>query len=235
VDSGSGSPQSPSGLSSETVLRVLDATPSAIVALGPELEVVHANGRAGQLYGWAPDTLVGHPLDDHLPPLAAFVRSLPDLDGQPSSRVELTAADGRHVSVLARLTRFVTERGTLLVVSASDLGPRDEAERRRRTTSRAYLTLVRITQAVARATTEQDVYDAACRAAVEEGEYLGAWVCRRGPGGAVVTESRAGDLDAYIDALALSADPRGALRRASTVWRPPPPCRCAGADGPSRP
>jgi signal transduction histidine kinase len=84
----------------------------------------------------------------------------------------------------------------------------DEAERRRRTTTkRAYLTLVHITQAVARATTEQDVYDAAVRAAVEEGEYLGAWVCRPGPGHTVVTVSRAGHLDAYIDALDISTDP----------------------------
>ncbi|WP_107775088.1 sensor histidine kinase [Nocardioides sediminis] len=213
MDSGPGSSPSLSGLSSETVFRVLDATPSAIVALGPDLDVVYANDRAGELYGWGTDDLVGSPLDAHLPPLAAFVRSLPDPDGQPSARVELTAAGGRPLTVLARLTRFVTERGTLLVVTANDLGPADEAERRRRTTSRAYLTLVRITQAVARATTEHDVYDAACRAAVEEGEYLGAWVCRRGPDGSVVTESRAGDLDAYIDSLARSADPDSLRRR----------------------
>lgn len=225
MDSGSGTPRALSELSSEAVLRVLEATPSAIVVVDEDLDVVYSNDRAGDLYGWGPEALEGGPLSARLPPLTAFVRSAWDLEGQPTARVELTGADGRPLSVLARLTRFTTERGVLLVVTASDLGPRDEAERQRRTTSRAYLTLVRITQAVARASSEHDVYDAACRAAVEEGEYLGAWVCRPGPDHTVVTESRAGSLDDYIDSLAISTDPdaprgQGPTARALRSGRP---------------
>lgn len=207
MDDGRGPSRTTPGLSSEAVFRVLDATPTAVVALGADLGVLYENGRASELYGWEPQGLVGHPLDSRLPALADFVRSLPDVEGQPSARVDVVARDGRPLTVLARLTRFETERGPLLVVAATRLGPGEEAERRRRTTTRAYLTLVHITQAVARASTEQDVYDAAVRAAVEEGEYLGAWVCRPGPGHTVVTVSRAGHLDAYIDALDITTDP----------------------------
>ncbi|WP_299931450.1 GAF domain-containing protein [uncultured Nocardioides sp.] len=195
------------GLSSDVVFRVLDATPSAVVAVDESLRVVYANARATDLFGHPTEALVGAPLDTSLAGLADFVHALPDLEGQPIGRVVVPTADGRPLSVLARLTRFATEHGGLLVLTASDLGPREEAERRQRTTSRAYLTLVRITEAVARATSEHEVYDAACRAAVEEGEYLGAWVCRPGPGQTVVTEGRAGRLDAYIDALAITTDP----------------------------
>ncbi|KRE96287.1 hypothetical protein ASG76_04465 [Nocardioides sp. Soil774] len=212
MDAGGGDAQQASGLASEAVFRVLDATPSAIVALDPDLVAVYANSRVTELYGHEPHDLVGRPLSERLPGLAAFVESVRALDGQRAARAELTRPDGRALSVMARLTRFETDRGELLVVTASDLGPREEAERRRRTTSRAYLTLVRITQAVARASTERDLYEAACRAAVEEGEYLGAWVCRPGPGHTVVTESRAGRLDDYIDSLEISTDaddPRG--------------------------
>lgn len=207
MDARPGDAQHAIGLHSEAVFLVLDATPSAIVALDPDLVAVYANGRVTELYGHHPDDLVGRPLAARLPGLVSFVESVRELDGQPAARAELTAADGRVLSVMARLTRFVTERGELLVVTASDLGPREEAERRRRTTSRAYLTLVRITQAVARASTEHELYDAACRAAVEEGEYLGAWVCRPGPEHTVVTEARAGMLDDYIDSLAITTDP----------------------------
>lgn len=225
MDDGPGVAQHASGLSSEAIFRVLDATPSAIVALDADLDAVYANGLVTELYGHAPQDLVGHPLAARLPELTGFVRSVRDLEGQPAARVELRAADGRDLSVMARLTRFATERGTLLVVTASDLGPSEEAERRQRRTSRAYLALVRITQAVARASTERDVYDAACRTAVEEGGYLGAWVCRPGPGHTVVTESRAGVLDDYIDSLDISTDPdaprgRGPTARALRTGRP---------------
>ena len=225
MDDGPGTAHQSSGLSSEAIFRVLDATPSAIVALDPDLDAVYANSRVEELYGHAPGDLVGRPLAARLPELTAFVQSVRDLEGQPAARVELRTADGRDLGVMARLTRFATERGTLLVVTANDLGPSEEAERRQRRTSRAYLTLVRITQAVARASTEHDVYDAACRAAVEEGEYLGAWVCRPGPDHTVVTESRAGGLDAYIDSLDISTDPdsprgRGPTARALRTGRP---------------
>jgi signal transduction histidine kinase len=78
--------------------------------------------------------------------------------------------------------------------------------------NRGYLMLARVNQAIVRATDARELYAETCRVAVEQGGYLGAWVCRRAAGHGTETLATAGDLDDYIARLGVTTrpeDPRG--------------------------
>ncbi|MGH2511511.1 MAG: PAS domain S-box protein, partial [Candidatus Limnocylindrales bacterium] len=59
------------GLVAEAALRVLDASPDAIVAVDAPGSIVYANAQVQVTFGYGPDELLGRPIERLLPAAAA--------------------------------------------------------------------------------------------------------------------------------------------------------------------
>ena len=102
----------------------------------------------------------------------------------------LRNADGVIASVLS-VTRDVTERKL--------------ADERLARATRLYRMLSRANEVMVRSSTEQALYDAVCRVAVDEGEFRMAAVVLTGPYGRVAPAAHAGHEDGYFAAVSVTA------------------------------
>ncbi len=223
-DRSSVSPGPPAGAGSEQVRVFLDAAPSGVVGVDTAGVVCYVNDRFSWMFGYRPDEVLGMPVEDLLPdavreehlPHGGRDASAPRDGGQGRRHVG-RRRDGSAIPVQVFLTPMPPEDGGAggvgwLVAGVVDVSEQQAAEERISSLSRDYLTLAQINQAIVRAPDPATLYAEACRIAVEQGGYLGAWVGERGPGLSVRPVATAGVLDDYIAGLGLTldpADPRG--------------------------
>jgi len=121
---------------------VVDASPDAILGVGPTGAVVFANDHARVVLGAGPDRLEGTCVDDLVhPPLGAMCRALLDhehrtaVTARPSMMtVETVKGDSKPIPLEVRLTAVDVSGTRVVLLTARDVSDRLEleAERRRR-------------------------------------------------------------------------------------------------------
>ena len=204
------------GAGSEQVRVLLDAAPSGVVGVDADGLVCYVNDRFARMFGYRPGEALGIPVEELLPD-AVREENLPDgtTDAGPggggrrdggSWAVAGTGRRSRWTSSSPRCPpRTAAPAGWSRgwSTSPSSRPPRSGSP----TLSRDYLTLAEINQAIVRAPDPATLFTEACRIAVEQGGYLGAWVGERGPGRSVRAVVTAGVLDDYIAGLGLTLDP----------------------------
>lgn len=141
------------------------------------------------------------------------------LTGSARGRVLLRRGDGGHLPAEASSVVFPTaeREEPLALIVFRDATAADEAARLREEaerSSRALRLLTACNEALVRASDELALLQEVCRAAVEEGGFLLAWVGQvgEGPDKRVLPVARFGRDDGYVDALQITwdaGDPRG--------------------------
>lgn len=199
----------------DSLLAVLEASPSPVVVLDLEGRVVFANDRTLRSFGWTRTDLLGRHVDtlvpEHLAPLPVPVRGHAGAPGVTPGSIrteELTARrrDGSRFPVQADLSRVPGPGGGWLLLHLTDLSER-----------RDYDALARMNEAILRATTVAELFDRTCEAAVEAGGYLGVCIGRAGSAGRLDVVSSAGELDDFFDALEIDLDPDSPLGQGPTA------------------
>ena len=192
-----------------------DAAPSGGVGVDADGLVCYVNDRFARMFGYRPGEALGIPVEELLPD-AVREENLPDgtTDGAPGAGVQGRRQlgrrrDGSAIPVDVFLTPMPPENGGAgwVVAGVVDVSEQQAAEERISELSRDYLTLAEINQAIVRAPDPATLFTEACRIAVEQGGYLGAWVGERGPGRSLRAVVTAGVLDDYIAGLGLTLDP----------------------------
>jgi PAS domain S-box-containing protein len=123
----------------EVFRRVVEAVPSAMLAIGPDGRIVLANAQLDQLFGYARGELVGESIEVLVP--ERYRRGHPDLRqgffARPQSRpmgagrdLYGLRKDGSEFPVEIGLNPIETEDGTLVLSSIIDLSPRKRIEER---------------------------------------------------------------------------------------------------------
>jgi PAS domain S-box-containing protein len=221
------------GAGSQQVRVLLDAAPSGVVGVDAAGVVCYVNDRFARMFGYRPGEALGMSVEDLLPdavraehlPHGARDTAAPG-DGVQGRRHLGRRRDGSAIPVEVFLTPMTPEDGgDWVVAGVVDVFEQQAAEERISSLSRDYLTLAQINQAIVRAPDPATLFNEACRIAVEQGGYLGAWVGERGPGLSVRPVATAGVLDDYIDELGITLDPddpsgQGPTARAMRESRP---------------
>jgi PAS domain S-box-containing protein len=120
---------------------------------------------------------------------------------------------------------------------ARDITLRKEHENRITRLNRVYAVLSGINTTIVRTRSRQELFDEACRIAVEEGRFRLAWIGLLEPDGAgIVPVARAGLDEGYLDGLRLSAldDSPDSLKLVTRVMREKAAVVCNDIDSDSR-
>jgi PAS domain S-box-containing protein len=193
-----------------------------VVAFDATGLIDYASPLVKETLGFAPDELVGRPTEVLVPDRFA--------EGHRAWRADFLAApvsvsglervgrrqDGSELPVQVTLNPVRTRDGLWVVCALDDISARRDTEERLQATSRAYLTLARINEAIIRADDVGSLYAATCAVAVEHGGFLGAWVGVPDPDGTVRSVATAGRLDAYVEELGITVDPTDPRGRGPT-------------------
>lgn len=88
----------------------------------------------------------------------------------------ISRSESSHHWFLARVTRFEENQHARVVIAHEDINERKEAELRAQRLFRVTSVLSAINSLIVRVTNTQDLYQEACRIAVETGQFLRAWI-----------------------------------------------------------
>ena len=219
-------PTPPQDTQQDTLLAVLTASPSNVVVLDATGTVRFANRRALDLFGDPAGDLVGQDVDllvaarirqDHAELWSTHTTGSPAaVQGQ---RFETTAMrkDGSELPVEVILSSIQTDGEVAVIAAFIDVTERREFEADLRATNAAYLTLARMNEAIIRAVDREELFERACRVAVEQGGFIGAWIARPASGREIRFVARAGALDGYLARLRLTLDPERPEGRGPTA------------------
>lgn len=216
------------------ISAMLDAAPSAVIAIDLSAVIRYANDRVATLVGYQGQELVGRSLWTLVPERlrefygAGFAAYAEDLTPRPIGsglEFEVLRRDGSEVPVELSVTTMTEGDEPWIVASVVDIGARVAAQSRARELSRAYLTLAQINQAIIRAPDTASLYAETCRVAVETGGFLGAWVGLKAEAGVdpVAAAGVAGEhlrgIATSLGSVARSRTPASvALREGTPVW-----------------
>lgn len=191
---------------------LLDASPNAVVGVDDAGVIGYLNERAVELFGYPRERLLGAAVEQLVPPelrpAHSRIREAFQADPAPRPRMRLTArrANGAVFPVEISLTPVGFPAGRWVFAAVMDLSDRAATESQLDQFARAYRTLAETNQAMVRSRDPAGLFDAACRIAVQDGGYLGAWVGRPDDTGHVTVAARSGVLDDYISHLNISVD-----------------------------
>ncbi|MCW2761930.1 MAG: domain S-box-containing protein [Marmoricola sp.] len=209
----------------EAVYAILDAAPSAVVAVDADGAIDYLNSRAAAELGYQPEELLGQDVEVLVPRgLEARHRKLrAEFATTPEARsvgvrrpLHVRRKDGSQFPAQISLMPLETSAGLWVVTTITDITAWEEREARLRELSSSYLALAEMNQAIVRAPDEQALFRETCRIAVEQGGYLGAWVAKRASGDSVVSVASVGVLDQYIARLEVTVDPEDPRGRGPT-------------------
>jgi PAS domain S-box-containing protein len=216
------------------ISAMLDASPSAVIAVDLSAVIRYANDRVAALAGYRAEELLARPIwilvPEHLrePYGEALAGYAEDLTPRPIGsglEYEMLHRDGSLIPVELSLTTMSEGDERWIVASVVDITTRVEAQKRARELTRAYLTLAQINQAIIRAPDTERLYAETCRVAVETGGFLGAWVGLRAWAG-VEPVAVAGVAGEHLRGVAGGLDPDArsrtpasrALREGVATW-----------------
>ena len=194
------------------VRAVLDAAAGAVVTVDSSGVIDYLNDVAVATFGYRREELLGQPVEV-LVPTGLGERHVAQRDAfvaRPGARapghgLDLRARrrDGSEFPVEVQLTPFEAVGGFRVVATVTDISDRRDDETRMQALTRAYRGLAEMNEAIVRATDDLELFAEACRVAVEQAGYLGAWVGTVAQDGSVVRVASAGALDDFVDQLGL--------------------------------
>jgi PAS domain S-box-containing protein len=199
----------------QSVFDLFDAVATAVVAVDEHATIRYVNVRAGEVFGYATEELLGRSIEllvpqttagDHVAQRDAYLLSPTPRPFGARRDLKGRRKDGTEFEADISVTPLGTPSGLWVVASILDISLQREAEARVQQQSRSYLALARLNEAVARAEDETVLFRRVCNVAVIDGGFIGAWVAMRGAGGSLQVQASAGPLAARV-AVAGMVDP----------------------------
>ena len=199
----------------QTVFDLFDAAATAVVAVDDRATIRYMNARAGDVFGFTAEELLGQPIEVLVPAAdaVAHIAQRDDYLGAPEPRafdahrdLKGRRKDGTEFAAEVSLTPLDTRSGHWVVVSVLDISLRQEAEARVRRESRSYLTLARLNEAVAKADDETTLFRRTCNVAVVHGGFMGAWIFVGTGSDTVEVRASAGPLSTGLAAAGAGED-----------------------------
>ena len=196
------------------LVAILEATPDMVGIADPGQRVVYVNASGRRMLGvGADEDLSATAVSDYYPPaergpistvaIPAAIR-----DGVWAGESAFLARDGREVPVSQVLIAHKDASGNLQYLStiARDITERKEQQAKVERLNRVYAVLSGINTTIVRTRDRQELFDEACRIAVEHGGFRMAWIGLLDPNGVDVTPvARAGFDEGYLDQIRLTA------------------------------
>lgn len=205
----------PYGEGADLVRQLLHSSPSAMAIFQRDGLIKYVNPKLEELFGWTREELVGQPyvvllaermreeagrlLDGYL--AAPEPRALAGDPAYPAQR-----KDGTEFAIQYTVAPIPAPDGLWVVVTLQDVSDLQVAMAANENLKRAYRTLARMNEVVARAADQQELFDGTCRAAVDEGDFAGAWV-GWADAGAIRPVASAGGHQGFAEALDITLDP----------------------------
>lgn len=197
---------------------LFDLSPSGVLAVDGDGQIVYANAPLLRMFGYERDDLIGRPLETLVP--ARLADAHRDHRGayskQPynrtmgSSKLHLIGRHrgGTEFPIDVAFATVVRDGVTVVFAAVVDLTHPRSVESRLQEVNRAYATLDAMTRQLRRAGDPASVLAVACNLAVAEGRYLGAWAGRPNDRGGIDVVASAGAVDDYVSGLDITLDPQ---------------------------
>ncbi len=151
-----------------------------ILLLGQNWEILEANDRAVETYGYTPDELLRRTWRDLLgsDSVAEFDRQRQQFETQESFRLETRQRrrDGSTFPVEVSFRQVTMYNQRFCQTVTRDITERKQKEEEIRRLNRLYAVLSQVNEALVRVRTREEIFQAVCRTAVEAGKFRLAWI-----------------------------------------------------------
>ena len=213
----------------DLVRRMLHSSPTATAVFRADQVILYVNPRLEELFGWTREELVGQQytvlipqrlrhevrvqLGDYL--AQAEPQPLGDQPDYPGRR-----KDGSEFAMQYTVAPIQAPDGLWTVVTLQDVTELRTAMAANENLTRAYRTLARMNEVVARSSDADQLFEQTCRVAYEEGHFVGAWVGRV-EDEAIRPVAVAGELDDLVESFHIPLDPDDPRGQGpcATAWR----------------
>jgi len=201
----------------ERLVSILEATPDLVATALPNGNVLYCNQAGLRLLGYgAEQDTTALQIVDHYPEWAAKLvkeEAIPRAvqHGTWSGETALLRRDGTLVPVSQVIIAHHEADGELAYLStiARDITHWKEAEARVRRLNRVHAVLSGINTTIVRVRDRNELFGEACRIAVEQGQFIFAWIGLLDEGGKdVVPVASAGKDEAFLDEIGRSVEDR---------------------------
>jgi PAS domain S-box-containing protein len=189
------------------LVAIIEATPDLVGTATPDGRLLYTNQAGLQMMGIKEENLPTLRIADVHPEWAARLVqevALPHAlsHGHWSGETAILGANGREIPVLQVILVHKGADGTVKYIStiARDITQRKASEARIARLNRIYAVLSGINTAIMRVRDEGELFSAACRIAVEHGQFAFAWIGRFDAASLQVTPvAQAGRCDGYLE------------------------------------
>ncbi|MFA5909147.1 MAG: response regulator [Vicinamibacterales bacterium] len=196
------------------LVAIIEATPDLVATGGPNGHVLYYNRAGLRMLGFEPglDPSTVRFLDTHPEWAAKLVAEtgIPHAieHGAWSGETALLRRDGHEIPVSQAIIAHKRPDGSVEYLStiARDITQQKKHEKIITRLNRVYAVLSGINTTIVRTRDRQELFDEACRIAVEEGEFRLAWIGLLDANGVdVMPVARAGVDEGYLDSIQLTA------------------------------
>jgi diguanylate cyclase (GGDEF)-like protein/PAS domain S-box-containing protein len=207
------------------LVAIIEATPDMVATGSPDAKALYCNPAGLRMLGFETGQDISEMNINRMYPnsVGTMVReeAIPHAieHGAWSGEAVLLRRDGREIPVSQVIIAHRGGNGSVEYLStiARDITLQKEHEKRITRLNRVYAVLSGINTTIVRTRNRQELFDDACRIAVEQGKFRLAWIGLLDANGLDVTPvARAGVDDGYIDNIQLTArdDAPGLVTRA---------------------
>ena len=216
------------------LVAILENTPDLVGTAMPNGQLLYVNQAGLEMLGWekSKDLSVMR-IPDAYPEWAAKLvleEGLPYAvsHGVWSAETVFLGGDGREIPILQVIIAHKGSHGEIAYFStiARDISQRKEQEAKLARLNRIYAVLSGINTTIVRVRDRQELFEEACRIAVEHGKFVFAWIGTFDADTQQVTPvARAGHEDGYLDQINLTTiedTPRNCLLTAEAITQAKP-------------
>ncbi|HUX25213.1 MAG TPA: GAF domain-containing protein, partial [Burkholderiales bacterium] len=196
------------------LVAIIEATPDLVATGSPDASALYCNPAGLRMLGFDPGKDISKMTINTLYPdrVAAMVReqAIPHAieHGSWSGEAVVLRRDGREIPVSQVIIAHRGDDGSVEYLStiARDITLQKEHEKRITRLNRVYAVLSGINTTIVRTRDRQELFDDACRIAVEQGKFRLVWIGLLDANGLDVTPvARAGVDEGYLDNIQLTA------------------------------